>query len=101
MDGTMQSWGRKRARAGGIGVVVALTLLSGCSTYDSLFGSKPTPASAPPPAPSSSSTSFTQRFSNFVLGSSETTAQGGGVTGPSDIDCPGVEIRQGASTFAQ
>jgi len=93
--------GLTRARTRRIGVVLALTLLAGCSTYDSLFGSRAsTAASAPPvPAPSSSS-SFSQRFSNFVLGAPETTAQAG-VTAPSDIDCPGVEIRQGASTFAQ
>ena len=99
----MQSWVHTGVRAGGIGVALALTLLSGCSTYDSLFGSRPAP-SPPPPAASSSSSSFTDRFSNFVLGGPATDAQGGpqsGSTGPSDIDCPGVEIRQGASTFAQ
>jgi hypothetical protein len=99
----MQSWVHTAVRAGGIGVVLALTLLSGCSTYDSLFGSRPSPA-PPPAASASSSSSFTDRFSKFVLGGSATDAQGGaqsGSTGPSDIDCPGVEIRQGASTFAQ
>jgi hypothetical protein len=103
----MQSWGHIGVRTGGIGVVLALTLLSGCSTYDSLFGSRPSTAPTAPTAPpaaasasSASSSSFSQRFSNFVLGGPETNAQGG-VSGPSDIDCPGVEIRQGASTFAQ
>ena len=91
--------------------VVALSLLAGCSTYDSVFGSRPSPASNPPPvaaatpppvtaAPASSRSSFTERFSSFVLGSPETTAQAG-VTAPSEIDCPSVEIRQGASTFQQ
>jgi hypothetical protein len=98
----MQSSGHGRARARGIGAVLALSLLAGCSTYDSMFGSRTsTVASAPPPATApSSSTSFSQRFSNFVLGAPETTAQAG-VTAPSEIDCPGVEIRQGASTFQQ
>jgi hypothetical protein len=106
-DVTMQSWGHTRVRAGGIGVVLALTLLSGCSTYDSLIGSRPSTAPSAPPAAASSpssSSSFTDRFSKFVLGGSATDAQGGtqGATmAPSDIDCPAVEIRQGASTFAQ
>ena len=91
-------------RAGGIGAVLALVApfalaaLSGCSTYDSLVGSKPTPAATSPAA--SSSTSLSDKFSNLVLGSPATTAEGAGAT-PPDIDCPTVEIRQGASTFSQ
>jgi hypothetical protein len=123
----MHERGRTGAQARGLGVVLALTLLAGCSTYDSLFGSRPSPATAPAPAAgpapaaapasaaasapaaapapaparSSSSSSFTQRFSNFLLGTPEATTAQAGVTAPSDIDCPGVEIRQGASTFQQ
>jgi hypothetical protein len=94
---------------------MALTLLSGCSTYDNLFGSRAssTPSAQPasaassaptaPPAPAASrSSSFTDRFSNFVLGGPATTAAASGPgLSPSDIDCPRVEVRQGASTFAQ
>jgi hypothetical protein len=85
---------------------MALTLLSGCSTYDSMFGSKPsTVSTAPAPtssSSSSSSSSFSQRFSGFVLGTPSTTvAEGSGGPDPSDIDCPQVQVRQGASTFAQ
>jgi hypothetical protein len=104
-DGTMQRRSKVRGRskgrafACGIGVVAALTLLSACSTYDSLFGSRPSTAASPPPAPSNAP-SFTQRFSNFVIGDSSTTAQGDNTGGPNDLDCPSVEIRQGASTYA-
>jgi hypothetical protein len=99
-SGQLPGLGRSQAR--GVGVVLALSLLAGCSAYGSLTGSGPaTTASVPSPAaPPSSSSSFSQRFSNFVLGAPETTAQAG-VTAPSDIDCPGVEVRQGASTFQQ
>jgi hypothetical protein len=80
--------------------MAALALLSACSTFDSLGGSNAS-ASASPPAPSSSS-SFTQRFSNFVAGGSSTTvAQGTSESPQSDLDCPPVNIRQGASTFSQ
>jgi hypothetical protein len=78
-------------------------VLSGCSSYGSLFGSTPSPAASTgsSSASSSSSSSFSQRFNNFVLGAPATTvAEGGGAT-PPDIDCPTVQIRQGASTFSQ
>jgi hypothetical protein len=84
-------------------VVAALALLSACSTYDSMFGSRPSSTASPPPAASSSSSSsFTDRFTNFVTGSSSSTvAQGDSPPGQSDLDCPSVEIRQGASTYSQ
>ena len=48
------------------------------------------------------SSSFTQRFSNFVTGSSSptTVAQASGPSPDSDLDCPSVSIRQGAATYA-
>jgi hypothetical protein len=98
----MQRRSRARAWVCGIGVVAALTVLSACSTYDSLFGSRPsTTASAPPAASSSSSPSFTDRFSNFVTGGPSTTMAQGDTPGQADLDCPGVQIRQGASTYDQ
>jgi hypothetical protein len=102
MDGTMQRWRRARGWACGIGGVAALALLSACSTYDSMFGSRPSSTASPPAATSSSSSpSFTDRFSNFVHGSAATTAQGDSPPGQADIDCPPVEIRQGASTYSE
>jgi hypothetical protein len=101
MDGMMQRRNRAREWVCGIGVLATLTLLSACSTYDSMFGSRPSSTAAPPPAASSSS-SFTDRFTNFVTGSaSSTTAQGNALPVQGDLDCPSVEIRQGASTYAQ
>jgi hypothetical protein len=100
MDGMMQRRSRARAWGCGIGVVAALALLSACSGYDSMFGSRPSTAASPPPA-ASSSPSFTDRFSNFVHGSASTTAQGDSPPGQPDLDCPSVEIRQGASTYSQ
>jgi hypothetical protein len=98
----MQPRGRARAWGCGIGVVAALSALSACSSYDSLFGSRPSSAASPPPAASSSSSpSFTDRFTNFVTGSSSTVAQGDSPPAQSDLDCPSVEVRQGASTYDQ
>jgi len=81
--------------------MAALAALAACSTFDSLGGSTAS-SSAPPSASSSSSSSFTQRFTNFVSGGSPTTvAQGTGEQPQSDLDCPGVSIRQGASVYSQ
>jgi hypothetical protein len=99
MDGTMQRRSRARAWACGIGAVAALGFLSACSTFDGLGG---TTGSTAAPASSSSSSSFTQRFTNFVGGGSPTTvAQATGDSPTSDLDCPSVSIRQGASVFTQ
>jgi hypothetical protein len=102
MRATMRAWGHMRAGASGavfaLAGFFALVALSGCSTYDNLVGSKPTPAATSPAA--SPSASLSDKFSNLVLGSPATTAEGAGAT-PPDLDCPTVEIRQGASTFSQ
>jgi hypothetical protein len=94
----MRAWGH---RTGGLGAILALVVLSGCSTYDSMFGSRP--AASAPPAPAASSPSLSDRFSNLVLGgpATMTTGQGPGGSGPADLDCPTVEIRQGAGTYSQ
>src|SRR3977135_4723014 len=91
--------GGRRPRGGGVAAAVGLAvLLSGCSSYDALLGSKPSPAGAT----GSSSSSFSDRFNNLLLGTPSTpVAEGAGAPPPPDLDCPTVEIRQGASTFAQ
>src|SRR5262249_30743879 len=107
INGTMEPRGHIRVAVGGLGVALGLALLAGCSTYDSLVGTKPppptTPSSAAAPPPASSSPSFTDRFRNLVGGSSSTTAAAaaGASTDPvnTDIDCPTVQVRQGASTY--
>jgi len=79
---------------------MALALLSACSTFDGLGGSSP--AASAPPSSSSSSSSFRDRFTNFVTGSSSTaTAQGDNASPQSDLDCPSVSVRQGASSYSQ
>jgi hypothetical protein len=83
-----------------IGAALALALQSGCSTYDSMFGSKPTPTASGPAPAASSSPSFTERFTNMVTGGPATSGQSVGGGGPADLDCPTVEIRQGASTYS-
>jgi len=83
---------------GAVSAVMIVTALAGCSSYDSLVGTKPSAAASTSAA--SSSSSFSDRFSNFVLGSPATAGEGAGVT-PPDIDCPTVEIRQGAATYSQ
>lgn len=101
----MQPFGQTRARAGGPGTLaalLALALLSGCSSVGSIVGS-----SAPQASASGSSQSLSDKFSNLLLGTptmaapTATTAAAEGAPSPADIDCPGVEIRQGASTFSQ
>src|ERR1700688_4192718 len=92
----MQAWGR--TGVGGVAAALGLVVLAGCSSYNSLFGSKPSPAVS---SSSSSSSSFSDRFNNLILGTPATTVAEGGGAPPPDIDCPTVEIRQGASTFAQ
>src|SRR5215467_11867306 len=84
---------------GAVSAVMIVTALAGCSSYDSLVGTKPSAAASTSAA--SSSSSFSDRFSNFVLGSPATAGEGAGAPPPPDIDCPTVEIRQGAATFSQ
>jgi hypothetical protein len=90
----MQPFGHKHARAGGaLGALLGLALLSGCSSAGSVMGSSGPQANA-----SGSSSSLGDKFSSLLLGTPTMAAP---ATTTADIDCPGVEIRQGASTFAQ
>lgn len=94
----MRAFGTTRAAE--IGVILALLLLAGCGSSE-MFGSKPDATS------SASSPSLSDKFNALLSGTPTmagppaTTAAGEGNTTPADIDCPGVEIRQGASTFQQ
>src|SRR5258705_12526098 len=89
--------GSRPGRGGAAAAVGLAVLLSGCSSYDALIGSKPSPAGAT----GSSSSSFSDRFNNLLLGTPSTNVAEGGGAPPPELDCPTVEIRQGASTFAQ
>jgi len=99
----MQSPSQGRARTRRIGVLMALGLLTSCSTYHGLFGARPaTAASAPETATmSASSAAVGQRFALFGFGEGEKKQEPAAATETPEIDCPGVEIRQGASTFQQ
>ena len=84
-----------------VAAVLCLALLaSGCSG-SSLLGTSSTPApstAAAPPTASSGSPSFRDKVSNFFSTSTATEQQP--VAGASqDIECPLINIRQGASTL--
>jgi hypothetical protein len=90
--------GNKDVRRGrGVAGVLALIVLAGCSSSGNWFGSSSSSATATASAPSSSG-SFTERFSNLVLGTPATAKAEG--PRPDDLDCPNVDIRQGASTLS-
>ena len=86
-----------------------LTLLASCSTYHGLFAARPaTAAHAQAPAAGATSAAAPpaageQRFALFGFGEGDKKSDqpAAGATESPDIDCPGVEIRQGASTFQQ
>ena len=86
-------------------MLMALGLLTGCPTYHGLFGTRSaTAASAPSAAVSVASASDVseQRLALFGFGEGDKkTPPAAAATETPEIDCPGVEIRQGASTFQQ
>jgi hypothetical protein len=69
-------------------VMACVFALSGCAT-DSLFGSKSTNSAQP-------SGSFGDQVGDFFRGQPAKTA----ADTPADIDCPPVQIREGAATYA-
>jgi hypothetical protein len=83
---------------------MALTLLASCSTYHGLFAARPATAAHAPAAPTSAaapSDAGEQRLALFGFGEGDKKPEQPAATESPDIDCPGVEIRQGASTFQQ
>jgi len=86
---------------------MALTLLASCSTYHGLFAARPATAAHAQTAAATSaaapSDSAGQRLALFGFGEGDKKPPlpEAGPTESPDIDCPGVEIRQGASTFQQ
>jgi hypothetical protein len=86
----------RRSHCAPIATLLLLALLaSGCSGT-SLTGTPSAPAAGMPPA--SSSPSFTDKISGFFSRSTATSQQS--VTGTTqEIDCPLINIRQGASTL--
>lgn len=100
----MQSPDHERARPRRVGFVMALSLLASCSAYHGLFAARTATASAGPAATTTpaSPAAAGQRFALFGFGEGEKKPPpAAGATEAPEIDCPGVEIRQGASTFQQ
>ncbi len=94
------------------GAIALVAALAGCSSISSLTGggsasappSTPTTTAAAPPSATPSSTSFTSRVKQFFSGVSGTTLAAApvaaGAAPAAAINCPGVDYRQGAATFA-
>src|SRR5690348_2161883 len=97
----MQSPDHGRARPRRVGSLLALSLLASCSTYHGLFAARSATAAAGP-ARTASSTAIGQRLALFGFGEGDKKPpEAAAATETPEIDCPGVEIRQGASTFQQ
>ncbi len=71
--------------------VLALAILTGCTSSDSLSGSSS--------AATGSSPSMSQRFSQLFAGNTQASTANPTVSNQ-DVDCPAVDIRQGASTYS-
>src|SRR5690349_4477740 len=103
----MQSPSHGRAGTRRIGMLMALGLLTSCSTYHGLFGTRSAtaataaPSAAAPVAPTSGAAEQRLALFGFGEGDDKKTPPAAAATETPEIDCPGVEIRQGASTFQQ
>jgi hypothetical protein len=72
--------------------------VTGCTSVGSPFGSS-TPTSAENTSTSGTRTSFSDRMSSFFLGNP--APAGTGMAGPTgNVDCPTMDIRQGAATYS-
>ena len=75
----------------GAALLAAALLVSGCSYTDGWFASRPTAQAPSQPA------NVSDRMNAFFFGP---PSQDGAALGvPAEIDCPGVDVRQGASTL--
>jgi hypothetical protein len=74
-------------------VCVVAAAASGCSSTSDLFGSSSGTSSGSGAPPTGN------RISDLFFGSSTPPPAPGLAEAPSDVDCPGVDIRQGASTL--
>ena len=83
---------RQKTAMGAIAGVLSLGILAGCASSDSVFSSSSS-------ATGGSSPSMSQRFSQLFGSGTQTTAANPGAPSQ-DIDCPTVDIRQGASTYS-
>lgn len=101
MHGITQKTSRKlgKSRLGAGAVVLCGMVLAGCSTGSGWFGSSSSPASSSPASSTASSGwgSWTSGFTGLFTSSSKPVAAAG-ETIP-DFECPGIDIREGASTL--
>jgi hypothetical protein len=101
----MQSHDHGRARPRRAGILTVLTFLASCSSYHGLFAARPATAAHAPTAATTSAAAPSapdeRRFALFGFGEGDKKPEQPAATESPDIDCPGVEIRQGASTFQQ
>jgi hypothetical protein len=106
MPGNLQS--KHRSDRAAIAALLGLALLaSGCSSGGNFFGGPtastpaPAPNAVPAPAPAPASTGgrwLPDDITNFFAGSSDKAPQP--VAGaPPDVECPYIQIREGASTL--
>jgi hypothetical protein len=77
-------------------VVLSASMLCACSSIDDFYGGRP------PPPGSGSSSSFGDRFRSMFGGATEAPATATMAPSPgasTEVECPRVDIRQGASTL--
>jgi hypothetical protein len=80
---------RQKAGIGAVAGAFVLIVLTGCTSSESLFGSSSATAGSSP--------SMSQRFSQLFGSNSQAT----NAAAPNqNLDCPSVEVRQGASTYS-
>jgi len=110
MDVMIRGWVGTARRLRALTVIalgLAAPMLAGCAGSDVFGASKPeTTTSTGATRMSSGSRSFSDRISDFIPGmSSKETAMAAadaapGAPTPEEIDCPSVDVRQGASTLS-
>lgn len=98
--GSKKRWSRQAAVAA---LLVLALMAPGCSGSGNFFGgptaSTPAPNPAPAPAPASSSSRWLPAdVTNFFAGSSDKAPQAVAGASP-DVECPYIQIREGASTL--
>jgi len=102
----LRTWAGRRGWRHAAGAAAIVVTLTGCSSFGSLTGENsppPVPASTGSTAPASSNASFTSRVKSLFAGDSgnlNSAAPQATAGAVAEINCPGVEYRQGAATFA-
>src|SRR5437868_3943899 len=77
-----------------LAALAGVALLAGCSSSDLLGSSKPAPETP------GASPSISDRMNSWLFSPYAATPATPGTTQPAEPDCPGVDVRKGASTYA-